>query len=129
MSVDSDFGFRSIQSLSSVDDLCAWFKDQSLKPSSSFIYEKDKDTNILSLAISKEDSWLMVKIKDVGGKVLYKKVEEMSSFGGWESSKHYKLEVAGMDIEGVKFVFRASISYESEGGPWSRSARIYLEKG
>ncbi|HUD01682.1 MAG TPA: hypothetical protein VMR37_05105, partial [Rhabdochlamydiaceae bacterium] len=76
--------------------------------------------NVLLLTFSSGDTKTTLKIQDMVATHKYKWINEMTSFGGSELSKHYSLEVKGKDEQGVTIIFNASLFYDSEDGKeWS----------
>lgn len=113
------FNFNLTQSMHTLDDayhcLNAWSKKMP-----SIVCQKDEEKSTLLLKISKTESATTVKVKEVVADHKYEWFNELTSSGAPELSKHYNLEVKGKDEEGKNFIFRASLSYDSEDGiSWS----------
>jgi len=113
------FNFNMTQSMSTLDDAYACIKAWSNKIPS-IICQIDEEERTLRLTILKEGSSTTVKVKDVVADHKYKWINENTSSGAPELSKHYNLKVKGKDEEGKNFIFKASLSYDSEdGSSWS----------
>ena len=113
------FDFNSTQTLSQTDDVYNCLNTWSQKMPS--IICKKEETSAFSLTILKNGSSSTVQVKEAIAKHKYKWINEMTSFGCSELSKHYNLEIKGKNHNGEDFIFIASLSYDSENGgrSWS----------
>lgn len=106
------FEFNSTRSLSRMDDVYACLNKWS-QNMPSIICKKTEAVGTLILII---DSTSTIKIREATAKHKYKSINEMTAFGPPELSKHYNLKIKGKNDEGKNFIFRASLSYDSENG-------------